>query len=899
MSWTRFFRRRRWDEERAREIDAYIDIETSENIARGMMPQDARDAALRKLGNRTQIREEIYRMNTMTLVDSIQQDVGYALRQLRRAPGFTAAAVLSLALGIGANTAIFTLLDQVLLRPLPVKDADRLVLLNWEGPSYSINEGRDVLSYPMYRDIRDGNQVFSGVLARNQAPMGLGYNGQVERVTGEFVSGNYFDVLGVPAAVGRTLTQEDDNAPGAHPVAVLSYDYWLSRFRGDPGVPGSKITLNGVPFTIVGVSAKGFDSVELNSVPKIRILIAMRHQVTAAAWTDMFGLYNDGRWVTVFGRLRDGVTREQAKASLQPLFHASVDRELERAAAQHPIAFTADDARKAWMNVSPASEAYSEPRDNYGNPLRILMAIVGLVLLIACANVANLLLARAAGREREMAARIALGASVGRLIRQSLVESVMLAIAGGVSGLLIAAWTDRFLLSMLPTETGQVLNATPDPRVLAFALMISVLTGLLFGLAPALSSRKIDVSLALKEQARTMAGSHARFRRTLAFAQVFLSALLLMGAGLFVRSLRNLNSLDPGFRTENLLVFSLDPTLSGYSSKRRAALFHDALERLRITPGVENAGFGVIRLLENWWGSPLTIEGFEAPSDKAAWAVNNGVSPGYFAALGTPLIAGRDFSVADLPAGQKVAVVNETFARRFFADRSPLRRRFGYGSDPGTKPDIEIVGVVKDAKYGELREETMPEVFVDANQMPDVLTANFYVRTHLPPESMFPVIRRTMTSIDPNVPVFETRTMTDEVSENLSAPRMVATLASLFGALATFLAAVGLYGLLAFNVARRTREFGIRTALGASRSDVVWLVIREVLVLAGMGIALAIPAAYGLARLAQSQIYQVSAADPQVIAAAALLLATVACLAAYLPAARAMRIDPARALRCE
>ncbi len=556
-------------------------------------------------------------MNTMTAIYSIQQDIGCALRQLRRAPGFTIAAVLSLALGIGANTAIFMLLDQVLLRSLPVKDADRLVLLNWEGPSYSINEGRDVLSYPMYRDIRDGNRVFSGVLARNQAPMSLGYNGQVERVTGEFVSGNHFDMLGVPAAIGRTLTQEDDSAPGAHPVAVLTYDYWQSHFHGDRGVPGAKITLNGVPFPVIGVSAKGFDGLELGSLSKIRIPIAMRHQVTAAAWTDMFGLYNDGRWVMVFARLRDGVTREQAKASLQPLFHASVDRELERAAARHPVAFTTDDARKAWMSVSAASEAYSEPRDNYGNPLRILMAIVGLVLLIACANVANLLLARAAGREREMAARIALGASAARLIRQSLVESLLLAIAGGASGLLIAVWTDRFLLSLIPTESGQMLNSTPDPRILAFTLAISVMTGLLFGLAPALSMRKIDITVALKERERTTAGSHARFRRTLAFAQVFLSALMLMGAGLFVRSLRNLKSLDPGFRAENLLVFTADPALSGYSSTRRAALFRETLEKLRATPGVEQAGFGVIRLLENWWGSSLTVEGYQPGEGKA------------------------------------------------------------------------------------------------------------------------------------------------------------------------------------------------------------------------------------------------------------------------------------------
>jgi predicted permease len=892
------FRNERVERDLDEEVRAYAQMLADEKESKGLSTEEARREAAIELGGVEQVKVQVREVRTGVVLQTLLQDVRYAWRAMRKNPSFTAIAVLTLALGIGANTAIFTLLDQVLLRSFPVKDADQLVLLNWEGPVYSVNQGVDVLSYPMYRDIRDMNPVFSGVMARNRAFMGVSFKGQVERVSGEFVSGNYFEVLGVSAAAGRTISQDDDTL-GARPMAVLSYDYWTTQFHADTGIVGTKIILNNVPFTIAGVSAKGFYGVEQGAAPKIRIPLATRNLMTPTAWTEMFGLESDGRWLTVFARLKDGVSREQAKAAMQPLFHVILDREVARTNARHPVAFTVEDSRKAWLNVLPASEAPSGPRAYYGNPLRVLMAMVGLVLLIACANVANLLLARAAGREREMAVRVALGAGAGRLIRQSLVESVMLAIAGGAAGMVIAIWADRLLLHLLPAENGPMLSARPDPRVLIFTLVIATFTGLLFGLAPALGSRKIDIGVALKEQARTMAGSHARFRRALAFTQVFLLALLLMGAGLFVRSLRNLKMVDPGFRQEHLIVFSVEPALNGYLPARKAALYRDGLEQLRGMPGVDGVGYNIIRLLDDWWGSPLTIEGYQPSANEPAWAVNNGVSPGYFATVGTPMIVGRDFLPGDGAARQKIAVVNETFVRRFFAGRSPIGRHLGYGVDPGTKADIEICGVVKDAKYSQLREETMPEVFVNAEQIADPMHANFYVRTNLPAESVFAAVRRTMTRVDPNLPIFGVRTMIEEVSENLSVPRMVATLALVFGGLAAFLAAIGLYGLLAFNVARRTREFGIRTALGAGPREVVWLVVQEVLVLAGCGIGLAIPASFALARLASSQIYGVGAVDPVSIIAAGILLATVACVAAYLPAARAVRIDPVRALRYE
>jgi predicted permease len=916
----RFFRRKFWDRERERELDAYLDIETDHNIARGMPPEEARDAARRKLGNQTQIREEIYRMNTIALVESILTDLRYALRQLRRAPGFAASAILSLALGIGANTAIFSLLDQILLRWLPVKDPSRLVLLNWDGPVYSVNAGGNVLSYPMYKQLRDHNQVFSGLMARHREWMGVRYNGQSERAEGEFVSGNYFDVLGIGAAIGRTITPADDTAPGAHPVAVLSHDFWVTRFRSDPAVIGSTIYVNGTAFTVIGVSQAGFAGIEVGSVPRIRIPIAMHDAIIPAGWTAMFGLETDGRWLQVFGRLQPGVTIERAKAAVQPLFHSILYADRARALAQHPIEFTDDDARKAWLNLLPASKGPSDLREYYGVALRILMAMVGLVLLIACSNVANLLLARAAGREREMAARLALGAGSGRLIRQSLVESLLLSLAGGAIGLALAAWCDGLLLRLIPSEINtQGLTTAPDPRILAFTIAISMLTGILFGIAPALHSTRIDLTTALKEQARTLSGAHARFRRSLTFAQIFLSAALLIGVGLFVQSLRNLQSIDPGFRVSNLAAFSIDPGLNGYSPNRTARVLYEILDRLHQTPGIDSAGLSIIRVLDDWWGSPITVEGYKAKSSGAvndddlyqteqqkppeigapAWAVNNGVSPGYFATLGIPILEGRDFTLADASSKHKVALINETFARRFFAGRSPLGRRFGYGSGAGTKMDLEIIGVVKDSKYGELREVTPPQAFVNAAQIDGILRATFYVKARGAPQSVFPAIRTAVTNVDPDLAVLQTMTMSEELRNNLSAERMVALLASVFGALAAFLAAVGLYGLLAFNVVRRTREFGIRTALGASRGQIVWLVLKDVLALAALGIAAAIPAAIGLMRLAQSLLYGIRSADPKNIAAAVAILIAIAAAAAYLPTIRASRVDPARALRYE
>jgi predicted permease len=903
MKWTRFLRRRYWDEERSRELEAYLQIETDDNIARGMQPDEARLAARRKLGNPTRIREEIYGMNTVQYIESVWQDLEYAVRQLRRSPGFTAAAVLSLALGIGANTAIFSLLDQVLLRPLPVHDPQQLVLLEWQGLFYGPSMGEDMLSYPAYRDIRDGNQVFSGLLGYHQIPFGVGYRGQVERIPGTLVSGNYFDVLGVPAFLGRMFSADDDGIPGGHPLAVLTYDFWVERFHSDRGMVGRSITINGSPFTVIGVSAKGFSGLEVGEPVKVMVPMMMRNQVTAESWTSMFGLdQRRGGWVRVLGRLKPGVTARQAKASLQPRFHSMLEMEVRLKDFAGATAQTRREFLRSWMDVKTAVSGHSEAREQYQTPLRVLMGMVGLVLLMACANVANLLLARAAGRRREIAVRLALGASRRRIVRQGLVESILLALMGGAAGLLGAMWMDQLLLDLLAAgDTPLGLRATPDLRVLVFTLTVSTITGVLFGLAPALGTIRVDLVPALKEQSRGVAGGGSNLRRSLGAAQVLVSILLLIASGLFARSLFNLRTLDPGFRTQNVMEFSIDPSLNGYGAGRRQRVFQTVLEKLRALPGVDSAGLGLASVLsDSWWCDHVTVAGYQPSPGDDLRPCHNAASPGYLTTLGIPLIAGRDFSAADAAGKNKVALVNESFARHYFGNGSALGGRFGFGNYPGTKTDIEIVGVIKDAKYSSLRAASPPQTIVDDEQMEGaVFQATLYVKTRIDPRQMYPSIRRAIQEVDRDLPLYEMRTLDEQRDMLLATERMVASLAAVFGLLATVLAAIGLYGLMAFNVAQRTEEIGIRVALGARAFNVTWLVMREVLSLVGAGAAIALPAAFILARFVKSQLYDIRPNDPLTIGAAMFLLALVGALAGFIPARRAARVDPIRALRYE
>ncbi len=828
-------------------------------------------------------------------------EIRYALRQLRLSPGFTAAAVLSLALGIGANTAIFTLLDQLLLRNLPVPHPEQIVGLTWEGQHYGANMVGDSLSYPAYRDFRDRNQVFSGVLCRFRLPLSVAYPGQTELVDGELVSGNYFDVLGKSAAIGRVFTPQDDRVPGGHPLAVLSHAYWSSRFHHDPAILGRTITVDGIPLTIIGVAQKGFDGIELGYLPRVWIPVAMKAQMTQGYFSEVVNLENRRAfWLQVFARLRPGVTPRQAQASLQPLFHSMLELELRSKGFENATPTVKQQFLKGHILVLPASRGPSNLRDDYDTPLRILMAIVALVLVIACANVANLLLERAAGRRREIAVRLALGANIAHIVRQSLVESLLLALLGGAAGLLLAAWTDAALVSFLTLGDEPIgLITAPDLRILAFTLAVCLSTGLLFGLAPVFSAQRVDVAASLKETARGVAAGHGWFRRALVVAQVALSVVLLIGAGQFLRTLVNLRTLDLGLQTQNVLQFSVNPSLNGYGKEKSRQLYRALLDRVRAVPGVESASAAAIGVLAyGWWDNGVTVDG-GAKSPDAPSPTFNFVSAGYLSTLRIPLLAGREFSAADAASKQQVAIVNQLFVKQYFAGRNPIGRRMGLGSDPATENNIEIIGVMKDAKYNDVRTGIGPQVFLDDDQNPDIQEATIYVRTRLDPGRMYTAMRRTVQQVDPNLPVYGLRTLQQQADLTLVREQMVASLAAAFGFLATVLAAVGVYALIAYSVTRRTREIGIRIALGAGTQTVVWLVMREVLALVVVGACVALPVAWSLSRFVASQLYGVSQHDALSIVAATVFLSCVAALAGYWPARRALGINPIAALHSE
>ncbi len=834
---------------------------------------------------------------------NLLQDLRYAIRTFRKSPVFVIVAVLSLAFGIGANTAIFTLVDQVLLRLLPVKDPQQLVLLWGRGPHYGSNNGRYKLSYPMYEDFRDHNQVFSGMFCRWETSMSVSSDGRTERVDGELVSGTYFPVLGVGPALGRLFTVEDDKTPGGAPYAVLSYRYWLSRYAGSPGVIGKKLIVNGHPLTIIGVSQAGFDGTDPGKSPQIRVPVMMKAELdTLGASFDYNFKSRRGRWVNVFGRMKPGVTEPQAKAALQPFFHQMLEMEVREKDFARAAPETRQRFLTMWIDLLPASKGDSELRRQFSSALLVLTAIVGLVLLIACANVANLLIARATARQKEIAVRLALGASRSRIISQLLIESLVLAIIGGIAGLALAVWMDRALLGFLPTgDTPLTISSTPDWRIMFFNLAISLLTGIIFGLVPALQSTRPQLAGTLKDQVGSIAGGKSvGLRKALVAAQVTLSLLLLIGAGLFIRSLKNLKDLDPGFQTNNLVEFSIDPTRNGYKPERSLDFYRQLRENLDAIPGVEAAGFAVMPVLSgNEWDNSIAIEGFShSPTDMPDPHMQF-ISPDYFRTMNIPILTGRDFRMSDGRDAPKVCIVNEKFAKRYFKDGNALGRHIGMGGNPGTKLDIEIVGVVRDTKYESMRDEIPVEVYQPYHQVPFVLGMMAYVRTARLPEQAFLSIRQVVNGLDSNLPVSDMKTLEKQQAESLITERLVATLSTGFGILATLLATIGLYGVMAYMVAQRTREIGIRMALGAASYNVLWLVMKEVLQLVAIGVAIGLPAAWALTRFAKSQLYGIQPNDALTIALATAGIALVAIFSGYIPARRATMVDPMRALRWE
>jgi predicted permease len=831
---------------------------------------------------------------------ALQRDLLYSLRTLRRSPVFLVVAMLSLALGIGANTAIFTLINQLILQPLPVRNPEELVMLAGRGRHYGGNNGMDRISYPMYQEIRDKNQVFSGMFCTYPSTVSATFQGHTELIGADFVSGNYFPLLGIGAAAGRVLTVSDDLIQGGHPLAVLSYGYWRARFGADPRIVGKQIVVNGRTLTIIGVSRAGFDGVEPGRAPQIRIPITMKDELPE---TDFRRLNNDRfRWTEVFGRLKPRITIGKAQAGLQPLFHQILNREVTEKPFAKASPFVKQEFLKMWMEVMPGSKGRSNLRRTYSRPLFALMGIVGLVLLIACSNLANLLIARAAARQKEIAVRLALGAGRGRLIRQLLLESLVLTTAGGSLGAGLAIMIDQALIDFLPSgHTPLSLSSTPDWTVLAFTLVVSLLAGVIFGLVPALQSTRPDLANTLKDSAGTVIhGGSARLRKGLVVVQVSLSLLLLIGAGLFVQSLRNLKMLNPGFEVRNVLAFDVNPSLSRYDTKWTADYYRRLHQTLSTLSGIESHTFAVVPVLENdEWDNWVTIEGYSAKPDERPDPHMQFCSPGFFKTLKIPVLLGRDFNERDDAGAPKVGIVNQKFVKRYFGNANPLGRHVGMGIDPGTKTDIQIVGVVGDTKYESMRDEIPYELYIPSAQQQGSNGGTVYVRAQADPTRLLNAVRTAVQGVDASVPMYDMRTLDHQVEISLLTERLLAALSTVFGCLATLLAALGLYGVMAFMVARRTREIGIRMALGAGQDSVVWMVLRETLTLAGIGVAIGLAGAYAVTRLVQTQLFGVQPTDLLSMAAASLGIAAVTALAGYVPARRATAIDPMRALRWE
>jgi predicted permease len=880
------------------ELQFHLDEQIAENIAAGMSKNEARHAAMRAFGNSTVLKEETRETWGWIWLEQIGQDLRYGFRALRKSPLFTAVAVLTLALGIGANTAMFSLLNQVVLRLLPVSHPEQLVIVRETGNHYGNSYGDNTISWPMFEDLRDNNQVFSGMFCRFPATVTIGYGDRAAQIRAELVSGSYFPILGVGAALGRTIAPDDDAVPDSTPVVVLSYSFWRSYFDGDRKIVGRTIALNSHAMTIIGVAQPGFDGAELGVPAKVFVPIMMKTEMTPHS----DGLKDRRRrlsWVTTYGRLKPGVGPQQAQLSLQPLMHGILEMEVQQ--PEFTRYTTAGDRQLFLRNrveLLPGSD--NDLSEDMRRPLWLLVALTGVVLLLACANLANLLLARATARERELAVRLAIGAGRARIVRQLLTESLLLSAAGTVVGLALAFLADRILLCIyLPADAAAefVVSPFPDGRVLAFVVGAMLLTSLVFGLLPAVRGSRTEITLSLKDKSGVLSAGAISLRRMLVGIQVALSLLLLVGAGLFVRTLRNLESLGPGFPTDHLLTFRIDPSLNGYSDEQTKSFYQRLDLNLQTMPGVTSVGFSAMALLKGYgWQNAVLGKDFEgAPIEEQP--VLSEVGPGYFATLGIPIVAGRAFTAQDVgPA--KHAVINESFAREYFLGRNPIGQRFGLVNDmEPVSPDIEVIGVIPDRKYRDLRETPPAQAYFPYLEGVHFRFMNIYLRTQVDPRQIEDELRERMRQFDPHVPVVGLQTMNEQIGFSLRTERLVASLSGVFGGLATLLAVIGLYGVMAYVVMRRTREIGIRMALGALPGNVIGMVMREVLILTGMGVVLGVPLSLVLSSLVRSQLYGLEPHDPLTLVSSAFTLALVACLAGFIPASRASRIDPMQSLR--
>ena len=1013
-------RRKRMLDELEQDIREHIEMETQDNIARGMSPEEARYAAVRKFGNVTRVQEDAREVWSFVWLEQLWQDVRFGLRMLRKSPVFTAVAVLTLAFGIGANTAIFSLIDAVLLRSLPVENPAQLVLLKWsarKAPNIhgmmssgdcpmdmgggGLNPNGCSFSEPMYREIAQAN-IFSGTAAfANTGKLDLTGNGPASVINGQLVSGDFFHTMGLKAVVGRLLDASDDT-PAAAPVTVLNYGYWQSAFGGSREVIGRTIELNAVPFTIVGVAEQRFTGITPGSDYDVWVPLSKQQKINPLKGMDALGGQDRQHdvgfwWLTIVGRLKPGTSVAQAQAAVSGVFrnevlHGAVllfpggnmgalpipreggpsvaangpasasvplgpgnaafqmqgkgaGRPAAQPAGNGKIQFTMDaplqgavpaaggahanetEAPSApktlataddnpQVTLVPAQSGLSGPRTRYTDPLYVLMLAVGIILLIACANVAGLMLARAAARQKEMAVRLALGAGRARIVRQLLTESVMLSVLGGLLGILFAYWGAHAIVTFVSSNQTRPLGFAMgvDLRVLGFTVAVSLITGILFGVAPAFRSARVDLTPTLKEGEGSSAKTgHSGARwfsagNALVVTQVALAIVVLVGAGLLVRTLQNLRSVDMGFDAHNILIFAIDPTLAGYKTEQVNSLYRDLQGRLAETPGVKSASYSMMPLLSNG----LMISVFHwpgTPEDQSAEADTLDVGPNFFETLHIPFLAGREFSAADFElaaanGGDKPTssptpvIVNQAFVQKYLEKENPIGKAYGAaaaGPFGGPTPGYEIVGVVRDAKYNELRREIQPMMY----QPHHVGVATFELRTAADPQALLPAIREVVGQVNADLPLFNVTTQSEQIDRLLFQERLVARLAVFFGVLALVLACIGLYGLLSYEVSRRTREIGIRIALGAQPESVLRLVLRQGIALAVVGAIVGIGVALGVTRYLASMLYEVRASDPLTMITAAVLLALVGLAACYMPARRATRVDPMVALRYE
>ena len=840
-------------------------------------------------------------------MNQVAQDLRYALRQLRHSPGFALTVVLTLALGIGANAAVFTLFDQAILRMLPVQHPQELVRFRWSGAfSGSMSsfggDSFDYLSYPMYKDLRSRNQVFQGMLASDKATVGLSWHNQAESEDAEVVTGNYFQLLGLTPALGRLFTDQDDSAKNANFVAVLSYSYWHARFAGARDIVGQSVLVNGHPFTIIGVAPPNFDSAIGGFRPGIFLPVSMVG--IAMPWRSVLDDLNNHQsvWLTVVARLKPGVTPQQAQASLAPLWHSlrAIELTLYKSKSEHFKKRFLDDSH---LTVLDDSRGFSPNRTDLQKPLVILLSMAGLLVLLCAVNVATLLLLRAAARAREMSMRYALGARRSRITLQLLAEGGLLGLVGAAAGLALAPMVSAVLVRLMTNSDpgSEPYSATIDARVLLFTLGLTLAATLLFSFAPVFHFLRPDLANSLRQNAGTASRNSQRFRKIAVGVQIALSVLLLGGAGLFVRTLDNLRQVRVGFETTHLDVFTLDPTTSGYGEDRTPRMVHDALDALGRLPGVvSTAATTDPELSGDTETSNFSVQGYKPTEEENMNFEQPRITPGYFATLHQPILAGREFTAADALGQPKVAVVNLAFAKRFFGTpQNALGRLIAEGGGDDIKFDTTIIGVVGDIKHTDMRTTLGPAVYGPYAQMKHPTGVVIYVQTAQSPQAFASAIRQTIHQLDPSLVVDGLRTMDAQIDRTVGDERALAFLAIGFAILAVVLAAVGLYGVLAYSTEQRTREIGVRLALGSPRSQVVALVAREMLLIASIATVLALPSTVVLARLFTSQLYGVSPFDPITLLGAVLLTALMIVAAAALPARRAASVEPMRALRTE